>query len=63
MKEDISNYSPTVMFRGTPCSLRYMYLSIKKSRHLIKLIKTLIHIIIATDYSEICPIFFLLFKI
>ena len=21
MKEDISNYSPTVMFRGTPCTL------------------------------------------
>ena len=32
MEEDIQNYSPTVMFRGTPCtSLKFKkYLSEKK---------------------------------
>ena len=25
MEEDILNYSPTVMFRGTPCSLQFIY--------------------------------------
>ena len=24
MEEDISNYSPTVMFRGTPCSMQHV---------------------------------------
>ena len=26
MEEDIQNYSPTVMFRGTPCIYIYVYI-------------------------------------
>ena len=28
MEEDIQNYSPTVMFNGTPCFVRFVVLSI-----------------------------------
>ena len=31
MEEDIQNYSPTVMFRGTPCSLNVILNNLTKS--------------------------------
>ena len=32
MEEDISNYSPTVMFRGTPCILKWKKKKINQNK-------------------------------
>ena len=48
MEKDISNYSPTVMFRGTPCmyliiyNLHCMYVNANYIRKKINLVKTLV---------------------
>ena len=51
MKEDIQNYSPTVMFRGTPC---YIFLYIIRTRPLITIpIIMLIITIIIFPYRSV----------
>ena len=34
MEEDILNYSPTVMFRGTPCIYRFIIINYRK-KHIL----------------------------
>ena len=53
MEEDIQNHSPTVMFRGTPCSIQFKEKGRKMPYVPDQQYVVCLHICTCTDYSTL----------